>query len=200
MSVLLRDADDQDDAFENGILRDGKSYRVKFADADSLGRAVASHFAKSWRGAARVTDAAGNAGAALSRPGFRILNDAIGDAMKAESYRQYDADAQRAYLDADNSNQLTGAGSAAELRGSRPGDRCTVRQGAGAYGVEGSDGRLRQIGGKLVCVADGFDLRATAPAPTDASKQDAKDHRQKMNLLLDQLDRELEGAWARVRP
>ncbi len=62
-------------------------------------------------------------------------------------------------LDAELAEQFknpTGIGSHG-FSGGQIGDRCTVRRGAGRFGVEGSDGRLQLINGKLECVADGHE-------------------------------------------
>jgi hypothetical protein len=86
-----------DDAFdEHGILKDGRSYRVKMTarDADSL-----SALQRSVRSARRITDGNGNGGLGLHRPGFRRLADDtdVRD-RRARMYEQYDVALERAYL------------------------------------------------------------------------------------------------------
>jgi hypothetical protein len=61
---------DEDDFDENDVLRDGGRYRVPVHLQDSLSRAVAEHVNKS----RRVTDANGDDGLALCRPGFRKIS------------------------------------------------------------------------------------------------------------------------------
>jgi hypothetical protein len=63
---MTKQRHDDDDAFdERGILKDGRSYRVPLRMMDSMQRDIARH-------AARITDAMGESGPALRRPGYRV--------------------------------------------------------------------------------------------------------------------------------
>jgi hypothetical protein len=76
------------------LLEDGKRLRVPMLAMDGMDpvqRAVARH-------SARVTDASGNSGLALHRPGFRcILDDAAGAHAKEVAYRRADAELVNAW-------------------------------------------------------------------------------------------------------
>jgi hypothetical protein len=81
-----------DEAFdERGLLRDGKSFRVKMGDSlSSLQRAVAA----AARNKPRITDGYGNSGLNLQRPGFRLqqaqAHDTRQQQIVEDSYRAYD--------------------------------------------------------------------------------------------------------------
>jgi len=117
-------------------------------------------------------------------------------------------------LDAELAEQFknpTGIGSHG-FSGGQIGDRCTVRRGAGRFGVEGSDGRLQLINGKLECVADGHDLSAAKKPGKPRAQEiydpalgsvrphgagyDAKDHDTR-DAEYSRYDTELANAWRR---
>jgi hypothetical protein len=128
-----------DDDFEiiNGkkILRDGRVYRRSMYLMDGGSRTDD-------RGPMRITDAAGNGGLALNRPGYRcLLEDDAGIHAKAEAQRQYLKDLQNAWRgDAGNEGMVEGAA-------------CIVRN-AEYPNDQGMPGHVRRIGGRLICVPD----------------------------------------------
>jgi hypothetical protein len=79
---------------DNELLADGQRLRVHLTamDGDSVQRDVARHTHND-RGAMRITDAAGNDGLALHRPGYRcLLQDTAGrQAVADELQRAHDA-------------------------------------------------------------------------------------------------------------
>jgi hypothetical protein len=131
-----RQDDDANPFDERGVLKDHRSYRVPMYAMDALSRDVAQHFAG-------VTDATGDGGLGLHKPGFRISNTITRD---RSIYDAYDAAAEVAYKNVDAVES--------EVRGQREGDSCTVKSDQGLYGAEGSPGHLQMAEGELVCVAD----------------------------------------------
>jgi hypothetical protein len=124
-----------------------------------------------------VTDASGNAGA-FHRPGFRVSDAASRDA-KETAYAEYDSRVANAWRDADNDYGVAGFGES-ELRGLEIGSSCTVKEGGGQFGAEGSRGTVQLVEGRKVCVADGNradsaiqDGREAAYASYDADLQSA---------------------------
>jgi hypothetical protein len=107
---------------------------------DAMQRDVARH-------GARITDAMGESGPALRRPGYRVS-----DAFPRDwsIYDAYDEEISRMW----ENKPPTGAGSSAP-RGEREGDSCSVN---------GSRGHLRMIDGELKCIAD---ARGNDSAMTD---------------------------------
>jgi hypothetical protein len=177
MPVTLKDL--EDDPFdERGVLKDGRTFHIRFTDSalSPLQRAVAEHFSDSWRGAARVTDASGQGGLALHKPGWRRLNDDVGDAAKEEAYQARDAWLVNAWRGSD-------AGEGAE------GAACTVRNAQYPRDF-GAPGHIKNG----VCVPDKPRSRATAPAPTDAAK-DAKDWARIREEMYSRYDLEASLAW-----
>jgi hypothetical protein len=98
----------EDEAFdENGVLRDGKSFRVDVRLCDAMQRDVAKH-AQSIK-PQHLTDAYGDAGLSLNRPGFRQLaggapkTQAAWDALNHATEQAYELDRhfkQNAWRDA----------------------------------------------------------------------------------------------------
>ncbi len=89
--------DDDDAAFDGGILRDGHSVRVRVSMRDSADDTPARR--------ARVTDAGGDGWLGLHRPGFRVAApgqsaDYVADA-RAALYRSYDEQKAREFMDQD---------------------------------------------------------------------------------------------------
>jgi hypothetical protein len=78
-----------------GIIRSGVVMRTRLMmiDGDSVQRAIARS-----RNAAHLTDAAGNTGSAMHRPGFRcLLQDDVGERAKEEAHIEYDRMIRDAY-------------------------------------------------------------------------------------------------------
>jgi hypothetical protein len=94
----------------------------------------------------RVVDSAAKH---YGQPGF-ATKDATASVRDATARnRIYDAYDAEAALEWSKSPTAQGL-----LFGARPGAVCTVKFGAGKYGVEGSPGHLRRIGNELICVSD----------------------------------------------
>jgi hypothetical protein len=178
-----------DDDFENGVLRPGRSVRVPLAMRDGgdwrgdmsrhlhrdvndrrrremrkydpRGRLISTAEEEEQEDAAMIDG--------FDKPGFvedklragRTMTDA--DRVLRQAY----ADAERA--DAEAWRHLSSAGETHD--GPKAGDQCTVREGAGRYGVEGSPGRLREVDGRLVCVST--DHHDSMPEPTGNAQLDA---------------------------
>jgi hypothetical protein len=193
MPVTLRDFDDDDDgdAFDaRGVLKDGRS--VRFKDSlDPLQRSVATYF-KSANFAdstgTRVTDANGNDGIALCRPGFRRLADASArDAVVEQAHTEYRHWLVNAWRDAgQNQNPPTGAGSV-EFRGAVVGQACTVK-GSRFKNDFGSPGVIKRMpDGSLDCV------------PLNPRSEDAAhDHASVMRECYSEYDRAIQVAYKKV--
>jgi hypothetical protein len=145
--------EDDDDAFdENGILRDGHRARYPMTMMDSgfddTQRAVARD-AHERRVATRfgLSD-----GSALHRPGFRHNVNDIGLDARIEAHELYRDETENAWR-----SPATRAGSSS-ARGAKPGDSCTLN---------GRVGRLRSIGGSLVCVPDNGQYRGNDSVMSD---------------------------------
>ena len=111
-----QDDEDANPFDERGVLKDHRSYRVPMYAMDALSRDVAQHFA-------RVTDAAGDGGLGLHKPGFRISKTITRD---RSIYDSYDAEVGSAYK---NVRAVE-----SEFRGQREGDACTVKSDQGRDG------------------------------------------------------------------
>lgn len=154
MRKRVVDDDEDDDVFNaDGILKDGRTYRVPMRFCDALQQSVAACSANARvRHTERpthalITDVHGDP-LELQRPGFRILS---GDSYEARTVRDRARDeCERAYEAADKElknafrNPPTGFGSR-EFRGAKEGDLCTI---------DGSPGHLKLIDGTLRCVPD----------------------------------------------
>jgi hypothetical protein len=171
-----------DDAFdERGILRPGRSVRIPLAmrdggdwradmsrhlhrsELDDRRKKRTTHYDPRGRLAGtsetEVEEDDAMHDAAPRRPGFsRDALDRIEQAYREVELR--DAEAWR---------HLSSAGETHD--GPKAGDQCTVREGAGRYGIEGSPGRLREIDGRLVCVST--DHHDAMPEPTGNAQLDA---------------------------
>jgi len=174
-----------DDFDENGLLKDGHTYRVPMRMADS-------------NSTRRTLDAA------LHRPGFRAataLDDAaLADARDAreQAYRDYDERVSTAWIDsADDTFDRTmrvlerlqdAADDTGE--GSVEGASCTVKNDTYKNDF-GAPGHLRRDAksGKLICVPD---------KPKSVGK-DARDHAAVMRDVYDQYDQTIVDAWRTVR-
>ena len=169
-----RHDDDDDNPFDqNGILKDGRSFRVPVNMADSWQADMVRSLHQP-----QQRQSQGSALSTANRPGWRIARSRSTDdqslqiardlgtsllkhrQVMQQAYTDYENAASVAYknpvglsvADDDTSNPPTGFGSG-EFR-ARAGDLCTVRSGGGAFGPEGSAGHLRMVNGALVCVAD----------------------------------------------
>jgi hypothetical protein len=151
--TYLIDEIDPDESLDN-VLQPGDRLRIPMAFCDAMSVDIGKHFADSPLrrkspnfgnlDSARVTDSNGRTG--FNKPGWRkIADNAALDAVEQAhtEYRHWLVNAWRG-TDADNSNQLTGAGSRGPI-GAREGDQCTI---------DGAPGHLHRDGGKLVCVPD----------------------------------------------
>ena len=185
-----------DDAFdERGVLRDGRSVRIPLAmrdggdwradmhrhlhrDVDDVndrrrretrkydprGRLISTAEEEEEQEDAAMIDG-------FDKPGFvedklaRRAGRSMTDADRA--LRQAYADAER--TDAEAWRHLRSAGETRDA--AKAGDACTVREGSGRYGVEGSPGRLREVNGRLVCVSN--DHHDAMPEPTGNAQLDA---------------------------
>ena len=102
----------------------------------------------------------------FDRPGF--VEDRL--ARRAgRSMTDADRALRQAYADAEAWRHLRSAGETRDA--AKAGDACTVREGSGRYGVEGSPGRLREVNGRLVCVSN--DHHDAMPEPTGNAQLDA---------------------------
>jgi hypothetical protein len=141
---MTRQRHDDDDAFdERGILKDGRSYRVPLRMMDAMQRDVARH-------GARITDAMGESGPALRRPGYRV-SDAFPRDWSV--YDAYDEEVSRMW-----ENKPSTSNGSSGPRSAQPGDSCTLN---------GRAGRLRSIGGSLVCVPDNGQFRGNDSVMSD---------------------------------
>jgi hypothetical protein len=173
---------DDAEAFDaRGVLRTGVSVRVSMTarDSDELQRGVARH-------SARVTDAQGNSGLALRRPGFRfLLDDAAGAHVKAAAYQRADAEMVNAWR-----NPPTNAASSSvcpECDGSgvdeNGEDYCPACGGTGALDA-GSESNTDEAASR-----GGSDSRSV--------NQIVRDHQANMARIYDDHDRKLSETWRR---
>ena len=146
---------------ERGLLKDGRKLHIPMLAMDAAG----DH-------RQRLHDGHGHRPG--NKPGLIIADTAARD--REEAYRQYQTDIENAWRGSDAVNQ----GEQSE------GDACTVREGGGRYGPEGSPGHLRNIDGKLVWVADRRSSSGTAIAD---------DHRLTMDKIYAAYDAEMSNAW-----
>jgi hypothetical protein len=129
------------------------------------------------------------------------INDAYSayDAALSERWRTADGDDDDSDSADDAAMPPTGAGAPIGLQGARLGAACTVKSGAGAYGIEGSPGHYRNINGQMVCVGDDTTTAAVAAVSSgDASKVTAADHATKMEALYQQRDAELRQQYLKA--
>jgi hypothetical protein len=82
--------DEEDENFENGILKDKHTYKVPLRFCDAVSQAAAKHATKQ-----RIVDQTGSAGLALLRPGARFLQG--GSARVQEAWQKITRDAADAY-------------------------------------------------------------------------------------------------------
>jgi hypothetical protein len=172
------------------ILKDGRSVRVRFRDAQAArGQAHAAHDGRQPLTDQQRRDLLG------CRPGFRTLD--------SDTYRERKAWARDAREIAEREmceawrNPPLGLGHLRDGKGrfgstGVEGDVCTVRDG----GVnEGAPGHLRRVGGVLRCIADDEDDNS---AFDDSAFNDAQmDAEQYRELVYQEYARSISRAWRR---
>jgi len=115
----MRDHED-DPNFEDGMLKDGHTFRVPHRMLDGVSRSVRDHYAhqpQDRTGPLRVSDQFGSP-LGLHRPGYRLGDALVRDGQQAEierAYAAYDARVSRAYLLDQDENGDELAGREAEL-------------------------------------------------------------------------------------
>jgi hypothetical protein len=184
---------DEDEAFVNGVLKDGITLTVPTRLRDSQRDASDSDSVK--RRVVRVRDGFGNP--AGRRPGFvtSIASDQVASRtkrMRDQAYADYDSRITTQWRGGDDDD---GDG---DFMGAAEGDACTVRCEEFPL-AQGAPGHLRRYGGKLVCVPD---------STTDSRRQDrrhaqdaktvndaARAHRQRMADVYREYDKERANAW-----
>ena len=160
-----------EDVDEHGVVRDGGRVRVPVTmmdSADAISHQVAEDFVAD-RPRVRAFD---GTDAGLRRPGVRVADERYTDPLvlrgnardRALLYRMYDAEKANEFRGVPGTNYYRGG--PGELRGSRPGDTCTLNGYPGTLVEENCD---------LV--------------------QRAKDHQTHMNELRRKSDEELSNAW-----
>jgi hypothetical protein len=164
--------------YDDDLLRDGQGLRVPMFAMDSVQRAVARH-------SARVTDANGNSGLALHRPGFRfVLDDAAGAHAKEVAYRRADAEMVKAWRrPLSNANSLVCPacdGSGLDKNGE---DNCPACAGVGALDADSESMAEEPVSRR------GSDSRSV--------HQIVRDHQANMARIYEELDHELSEAWRR---
>ncbi|MGA8696372.1 MAG: hypothetical protein WB689_21530 [Xanthobacteraceae bacterium] len=84
---------------ERGLLRDGRVYRAKLTMMDSRDSRIANvgDLYAGRTNAAKLTDAQGNSGLALNRPGYRLLEGDMNVSERQKAYDAYDHDLRTAY-------------------------------------------------------------------------------------------------------
>lgn len=123
----------------------------------------------------------------LHRPGYRLFDRGAQFAersreAKARSYQQYDADASNAWR---NSETPTGAGERGS-RGQQEGDLCTLN---------GQPGHLRNVNGKLTCVADPDEDDDAENGNANDPDRATSDHQVRMADHYARFDAEVGNAW-----
>jgi len=181
-----RKRDDEDDAFENGMLKDGARYTVPLRMMDSWQRDVAQHFEDT------VPPHRDADNRPLWQPGFTVAaTTKARDSARAArqlAYDSYDQSVSTAWQNTEPLANVTGIGSHG-FSGARVGDLCTVRRGKGAFGLEGSAGTIQVVDGALECVADGFEPNATKPP------KDSQDASAIKDAAYAKYDAALRGQW-----
>lgn len=187
--------DDYDAFDERGVLRDGKRWTVPMSFMDSMQRSVAQHFAKVTLPDHRIDLHDGYGGVVGFRPGWAVPTDnRVFDAVE-QAHAEYQHRITNAWRDDAGQNPPTGAGSV-EFRGMAVGQACTVK-GSRFKADFGSAGTIQRMpDGSLDCVPL-KPTRATAPARSDASKQDAKDWARIREEMYANYDAEISSSWAR---
>jgi hypothetical protein len=192
---FYRDADgnliDEDEAFVNGVLKDGITVTVPTRLRDSE-RAAAADPDSVKRRVVRVRDGFGNP--AGRRPGFvtSIASDQVASRTKRlrdQAYADYEKDISNRWRGGDDDGD-------GDFIGAAEGDACTGRCEEFPL-AQGAPGHLRRYGNRLVCVPDSTtdsrrqDRRHDARTVNDA----ARAHRQRMADVYREHDARLSNAW-----
>ena len=172
--------DADDDAFDSsGVLKDGRSYKVQMRFADGVLGSSRNHFA-------RIHDGNGNSGAALQRPGFRVVDELARDDAKV-AYREYEASIQNEWRNIRSTN----FGSP----GVDPSDNARVQGKIESY-LSDLDG-----GADVDEHVKAFDRRRDGTGERGPRQQSSdpatliRDHQRRMASLYAQRDRELQDEW-----
>jgi hypothetical protein len=187
-----------EDFDENGVLRDGKRFRVpmKFADSKSRNGGLAlqrpgfritdqqKYDAYDIAISARIHDGNGNSGAALQRPGFRVADAFARDEAKV-AYQQYEAAIQNEW----RSTRTTDFGS--------PGvgsDEATCNQDKPENYLSDLDADVDKHVKALDRQRDGNCERGPRRQSSDMATL-MRDHQQRMATLYAECERELQEEW-----
>jgi hypothetical protein len=187
-----------EDFDENGVLRDGKRFRVpmKFADSKSRNGGLAlqrpgfritdqqKYDAYDIAVSARIHDGNGNSGAALQRPGFRVA-DAFARDEANVAYEQYEASIQNEW----RSIRPTNFGSP-----SVGPDETTCNQDKPKNYLSDLDADVDEH-------VKAFDRQRAGTSELEPRKQSSdvvtlmRDHQERMANLYAERDRELHDEW-----
>jgi hypothetical protein len=181
-----------DDFDENGVLRDGKRFRVpmKFADsksryADQQKRNSSTIYdAYDVAISARIHDGNGNSGAALQRPGFRVADALARDEAKV-AYEQYEAAIQN------------------EWRNIRPTNfgSPSVGRNENACDQDKIEDYLSDLDADVDQRVKAFDRQRDGTSECGTRRQSSdvatlmRDHQQRMAALYAERERELQEEW-----
>jgi len=163
---------------DDQTLKDGESMRVPMLTRARMNDAMAIPGGRSGSPKATITDGFGEAGLALSRPGFRVSTTATYDDAH---YRIYDQEISSRYRDDDHTGGPSGVGSGG-FAGRRVGDRCTCK-GRNDLGEDGDRGTIQEIDGELCCVSD------------DYRSDDGLNARELLEREYQAYDRRLRDSW-----
>jgi hypothetical protein len=191
----MRDHED-DPNFEDGMLKDGHTFRVPHRMLDGVSRSVRDHYAHQPRdraGPRRVSDQFGSP-LGLHRPGYRLGDALVPDGQQAEierAYAAYDARVSRAYLlDQDeNGDEEELAGREAELH--------AALTGAGGSPDDVSEYLENLDDDELLTGDVGYHLAAFRRRYN--SQDAARRQRDRLQRLYDQRDAETSAMWKQNR-
>jgi len=136
-----RDANDDDDFDERGILEDGRRLHVPLMMMDGVDDPLQRAVMRDTVERQRARRFGLKDSADLTRPGFRFQTDAAGRDARARAYQDYENSQVEAWR-----SPPTGAGSSGPRRGQQTVDSCTT---------DGRAGHLRVVDGELRCIPDG---------------------------------------------
>jgi hypothetical protein len=187
-----------EDFDENGVLRDGKRFRVpmKFADSKSRNGGLAlqrpgfritdqqKYDAYDIAISARIHDGNGNSGAALQRPGFRVADAFARDEAKV-AYQQYEAAIQNEW----RSIRTADFGSPGIVS-----DETTCNQDKPENYLSDLDADVDEHVKALDRQRDGNCERGPRRQSSDMATL-MRDHQQRMATLYAECERELQEEW-----
>ena len=170
--------DADDDAFDSsGVLKDGRSYKVQMRFADGVLGSSRNHFA-------RIHDGNGNSGAALQRPGFRVVDELARDDAKV-AYREYEASIQNEWRNIQPTNfSSPNIGSKENTRNQ-----------------DKPESYLSDLDADVDERVKAFDLQRDGTCERGPRQQSSdattliRNHQQRMTALYAAYDAELEQAW-----